>query len=309
MPVLTDADLDGLGLYRISPATPIWIANVVALPLLILAVGWLFHAWWLRSMVALMAFVVPALLLFLMSLTFALWTRAERRSHHADILYVRSYSKETPETAFLHGPSVLQLLVKGLPRPPYDIVSLFPPPAGRQQRYQDAMRTRGISHSFAFRTRDDEAWKNAIDHFIERCRLVIIECHRMAGGFEWEIHRMIERADPRRILLVADEPDRASADEIHAFLTNGFRKKHGTTDIAIPVLVNNPANPGRFSAALLETVRQLAPWTRQLMNERVRPVAWALALRILNQLFTVLFWISVVLAALTIGLVLAGVLR
>lgn len=294
-----DTEMERLGLYRISPGILGWLSELFTVPIrLLILLGALAWAFGISHQYAIILVVTPAALSFLPNLTFLLSTVLESRSHHADVLYLRNYSKPSfVSGTFAHDVGGLQLLVKGHLRPPYDTVSLFPPAKSDAERQQDARRRlrRGVHHVFTLRTRDDASWEAAVDHLLVSCRLIIVECYRVDGGFAWELQRIPEVVDANKVILVADVDDRTYADEINSLLVSEYRKKGASPEARIPIIIRETesrAAATQFKERLIATVREHAPYSDEFLQQRSKPIAIEILLKMLTMVLTFAWWVG-----------------
>lgn len=291
--------MERLGLYRTSPGRLGWLSELFRAPalsfLIVFALAWSLsgsrpHAFLIAG--------IPAAIYLLANTMFLLATLVDRRNCWADVLYLRSYAKPSSlKTAFSRDVGWLQLLVRGVIRPPYDIVSLFPPAKSEDDELRDARRTlkRGIHHVFSLRTKDDDDWETAVDYLLRDSKLVIVEASRIGGAFALELDRIPAMIDARKVLVVSDEADRQHGEEIQARLLRSYRDQ-GVSGDHIPLVVSGPLNSRRafkaFKNDLIAAVKEGAPYSEEFLLQRAKLIAPELLLKMLSQVFVILVWPS-----------------
>lgn len=305
MSKLDHAEMGRLGLYRISPGVVGWLLELLQTPaLLFIFLFALAYAFAGSRAYAVEIAAIPAGLSMLPTVTLFLHLLMERRSSRTDILYLRSYAKpDLLGHALTRDVGVLQMVVRGILRPPFDTVSLFPPASSPEEEEQDRRRKlkRGIHHVFTLRTKDDDTWKAAIEHLMGEARLVIVECHEVDGGFAWELDRIPEIADLGKVLLVSDETGQEHADEIRTRVL-GSASGAGANADEVPLFIMDSAPGSTFKDDLLAAVRERAPDFDEVAQARALAILVEVALKVLTIALTFLWWLSVVVAIVTVGM-------
>lgn len=298
---LDKAEMQELGLYRISPGILGWLTELFARPiylfLIIGGVAWITE--FSHQYSTLIIFSAPALN-FLSSILFLISNIRERNTNNADILYLRNYSKPAASNnLMLRDVGVVQSLVKAILRPPYDTVSFFPP-AGKdpqkQRRDRRLLQRRGIPNVFTVRTRDDSLWKPAVSHLMANTRLVIVECYRIEGGFCWELRQLPKLVDPDKVILVGEKDDQSYADEIKTFLEKEYLDQNSSLEVDIPIITFEPKSRvdfQEFKNRLMATVRERAPYSDQFLQQRSVVIWGELLPRILQSVFDLAHWVSI----------------
>ena len=301
MGTLDRADVERLGLYRISPGVAGWLLELFLTPaaLFLFLYGLAFafagsrpHAFQIAA--------IPAVLCLLPNVTFFLHILMEQRSSRADILYLRNYANsQFFEHTLTRDVGALQMLVRSILRPPFDTVSLFPPGSNPDDERRDKRRKlkRGVHDVFTLRTKNDATWKTAVEHLLGESRLVIVECGQVDGGFAWELGRIPEIADVGKVLLVSDKDGQEHAEGIRRRLL-GPDGGHGVLADQVPLIVMESAT---FKDDLMTAVRERAPDFDEVAQERAPAILVEIALKGLTILLTVVWWLSVVAALVAVA--------
>lgn len=305
MGTLDHASLERLGLYRTSPGVVGWLLELIVTPavifLLLFGLAFAFagsrpHAFEIAA--------IPAVLCLLPNVTFFLHIQMERRSSRTGILYLRNYAKRHFfENTHTRDIGALQMLVRGILRPPFDTVSLFPPASSPEDERRDrrSKLKRGVHHVFTLRTKDDDTWKAAVEHLLGVSRLVIVECGQIDGGFAWELGRIPEFVDLGKVLLVSDEDGQQHAEEIRRRLL-GADGGHGGLADQVPLIVMKPVTGTNFKDDLITAVRERAPDFDEMARERAPAILVEIVLKLLTIVFTVAWWLSVVAAVVVVAM-------
>ncbi len=242
----------------------------------------------------------PAVLCLLPNVTFFLHIQMERWSSRADILYLRNYAKRHFfEHTLTRDTGALQMLVRGILRPPFDTVSLFPPASTPEDERRDrrSKLKRGVHHVFTLRTKDDDTWKAAVEYLLKVSRIVIVECGQIDGGFAWELGRIPEFADPGKVLMVSDKDGQQHAEEIRRRL-QGADGRHDE----IPLFVIEPGAGNNFKDNLITAVRERASDFDEVAQERAPAILVEIVLKLLTMVFTVVWWLSIVVAVVAVAM-------
>lgn len=96
------------------------------------------------------------------------------------------------------------------------LAGLAPPPKSHQ--LESVLDLKWNVSPYLLRPQDDNEWRDAVKELLTICKGVVVECSSFGKNLEWELIEASKVFSLDRILLVCDQKNRASAEEIRQYL-------------------------------------------------------------------------------------------